>query len=100
MENIEAEVIKESDTDTYIQINFEPVIRIPISKDSPKAVKDAFCNLIDRIREENFSLALKEPEKKDLSYFVAEEYIKQLNNEIQEVYREIVRHGLSNDPLA
>ena len=76
----------------FIHINADPVIRIPISDDNPKAVKSAFCKLIQLLKGGPHSISLEET-KNDLFYQVATSYIGQLNGELATVYDEMKEHG-------
>lgn len=92
MEIIDAETIIEGE-DHFLKINTDPLIKIPISTDNAKEVKSAFCDLIEQLRKGVFKIKLKETEK-DLFYFVASEYIDQLNGEIKEICEEMKQDGL------
>jgi hypothetical protein len=91
MENIDAELVSVGE-EYFIQINDEPIIRIPISEDDANVVKSAFNALIRRLRKGPFQIALKEANN-DLFYQVATEYVGQLNGELSEVYEEIKQNG-------
>ena len=68
-------------------------IRIPMSEDKPNEVKSAFNKLIAQIKDGKFRIELEEIGE-DLFSQVANEYIAQLNREIQEVSGEMVQYGL------
>ena len=68
-------------------------IKIPISEDKPAEVKKAFNRLIARIKKGDFKIEL-EVVGSDLFSQVANEYIIQLNREIQEVRSEMKQYGL------
>lgn len=68
-------------------------INIPMSEDSPNAVKSAFNKIIALIKLEDFQIELEEVGE-DLFSLVATEYLTQLNREIQEVRGEMKRYGL------
>lgn len=91
METIEAETVVIDDCH-YLQINTDPAIKIPISSENANDVKSAFCSLIGLLRNGVFKLELKESEK-DLFYYVASEYLDQLNREMQDVYDEMGNDG-------
>lgn len=92
MKTIEAETVVIDDCH-YLQINTDPAIKIPISSENANDVKSAFCSLIGQLRKGVFQLKLKESEK-DLFYYVASEYLNQLNREMQDVYGEMENDGL------
>lgn len=93
METIKA-TVQTVDEKYFIKIETEDQeIRIPISEDNPNEVKSAFNKLIARIKNGKFRVELEEIGE-DLFSQVAKEYIAQLNQEIHEVYGEMVEYGL------
>ncbi|HKV96020.1 MAG TPA: hypothetical protein VJR90_00830 [Gammaproteobacteria bacterium] len=68
---------------------------IPLSEDKADDVKSAFNKLILRMKTGEFQIKL-ENLGDDLFTQVANEYIKQLNREIKEVYAEMKQYGLTN----
>lgn len=96
METIEAELVAVGE-EYFIQINDEPTISIPVSKDDANVVKSAFNALVRRLKISPFKIILKEAEK-DLFYHVATEYISQLNGELVEVYEEMKQYGFVDSP--
>lgn len=68
-------------------------IRIPMSDDKPNEVKSAFNKIITRIKAGEFQIKLEEVGE-DLFSLVANEYLTQLNREIQEVRNEMKQYGL------
>lgn len=96
METIKATVVQ-VDEKHFIKIEDEEhTIRIPISEDNPNEVKSVFNRLIARIKEGEFQIELAEVGE-DLFSQVANEYITQLNREIQEVHGEMEQYGLVAD---
>jgi hypothetical protein len=96
METIKATVVQ-VDEKHFIKIeNEKHTIRIPMSEDKPNEVKSAFNRLIARIKDGEFQIELAEVGE-DLFSQVANEYITQLNREIQEVHGEMKQHGLVAD---
>jgi len=91
METIEAELVSVGE-EYFIQINDEPTISIPVSKDDANVVKSAFNALVRRLKVSPFKIVLKEAGK-DLFYNVATEYISQLNGELVEVHEEMKQYG-------
>jgi hypothetical protein len=67
-----------------------------MSEDKPNEVKSAFNRLIARIKDGVFQIELTEVGE-DLFSQVANEYITQLNREIQEVHGEMEQYGLVAD---
>lgn len=70
-------------------------IRIPMSEDKPTEVKSAFNKIITRIKAGEFQIKLDEV-RDDLFSQVANEYLFQLNREIQDIRGEMKRYGLVN----
>jgi hypothetical protein len=68
-------------------------ISIPMSDDKPNEVKSAFNKIITRIKAGEFQIKLEEVGE-DLFSLVANEYLIQLNREIQEVRNEMKQYGL------
>lgn len=96
METIKATVV-ELEEKHFIRIETEnEEIKIPISEDKPNEVKSAFNKLIARIKEGEFEIELEDIGQ-DLFSQVANEYITQLNREIQEVHGEMQNYGLVKD---
>jgi hypothetical protein len=84
----------------FIKIDVEekPVM-IPLSDDSPNEVKSAFNKLIQRIRIGEFTIKLDKVGE-DLFSMVANEYLTQLNREIQEIHSQMKVHDLLKiDPV-
>jgi len=96
METIKA-TAKQVDEKHFIEIvDKDNTIRIPMSEDKPNEVKSAFNKLITRIKDGEFQIELDEVGE-DLFSQVANEYITQLNREIQEVHGEMKQYGLVAD---
>ncbi len=93
METIKASV-ETVDEKRFIKIEFvDEEVRIPMSEDNAKEVKSAFNKLVARIKIGIFQIDLAEVGD-DLFSQVANEYISQLNREIQEVHGEMEEYGL------
>ncbi len=96
METIKATVVQ-VDEKHFIKIEDEEhTITIPMSEDKPNEVKSAFNMLIARIKGGEFQIELAEVGE-DLFSQVANEYITQLNREIQDVHGEMKEYGLIAD---
>lgn len=86
--------VEHKDDACFLKINVEDgAVTIPLSLDDPNAVKSAFNRLIQRIRLGEFTIQLDEVGD-DLFSMVANEYLTQLNREIQEVHRQMKEYGL------
>lgn len=93
METVKAKII-EREGKYFIEIETESEkITIPISEDHPNEVKKAFNKIILHIKEGGFQIELEDVGT-DLFSQVANEYITQLNREIQEVRSEMENCGL------
>ena len=78
----------------FLKIDVESgVVTIPLSEDSANAVKSSFNQLLQRMRQGLFTIKLKEVGD-DLFSMVANEYLTQLNREIQEVYKQMETYDL------
>ena len=93
METVKA-TVESLDGKHFIKIKIgDEEIRIPMSEDKPSEAKSAFNKIIVRIKDGMFQIKL-EKVGEDLFSQVANEYITQLNREIQEVYGEMKVYGL------
>jgi hypothetical protein len=93
MVTLEATVEQEQEK-YFLKIKIEEgAVTIPLSDDDPNAVKSAFNKLIQRIRLGEFTIHLDEVGE-DLFSMVANEYLTQLNREIQEVHSQMKECGL------
>ena len=70
-------------------------ISIPMSEDKPNEVKSAFNKIITRIKAGEFQVELDKVGEELFSQ-VANEYLTQLNREIQEIHGEMKQYGLVN----
>ena len=78
----------------FLKINVEQgPVRIPLSDDNPNEVKSAFNKLIQRISIGEFTIKLDRVGE-DLFSMVANEYLAQLNREIQEVRTQMKQYNL------
>lgn len=78
----------------FLKISLEQgAVTIPLSDDNPNAVKSAFNKLLQRIRIGEFAIKLNNVGE-DLFSMVANEYLAQLNREIQEVHSQMQEYGL------
>jgi hypothetical protein len=66
---------------------------IALTDDNPADVKKVFNNLIVELKKGKFSFTLVD-ETQDLFFFICEEYIKQLNGEIADVYSQLKKNEL------
>lgn len=93
METIKA-TVENLDGKYFIKIKSgNEEISIPMSEDKSNEVKSAFNKIITRIKVGEFQIKLDEI-RDDLFSQVANEYLTQLNREIQEVRGEMKQYGL------
>ncbi len=86
--------VEHREEEYFLKINVEEeAVTIPLSYDDPNAVKKAFNRLIQRIRLGEFTIQL-DAVGEDLFSMVANEYLTQLNREIQEVHSQMKEYGL------
>lgn len=69
-------------------------LHIPLTKDEPNEVKKVFNALLVELKKGQISFKMKDEEDGDIFYNVAKEYIAQLNSELEQVYEELIEHGL------
>lgn len=93
METLKAKVVEKNDKH-FIEINNgSESINIPLSEDKPNEVKSEFNKIILHLKKGQFKIELEDVQQ-DLFSQVANEYIKQLNRELIEVYGEMEQYGL------
>lgn len=68
-------------------------LTVPLTEDKPNEVKEVFNKLIAQLKQGNFQFELVD-DKSDLFHFISEEYITQLNTELEAVYSELEDYGL------
>ena len=97
MEKYKAKIIRgENDQTTLsLEIGSNP-LDIILTEDKPNDVKNVFNGLLEHLKDGVFEFEL-ESDKKDLYYFISNEYIIQLNAEIQSVFNEMSDYGLLNE---
>lgn len=66
---------------------------ISLTDDNPGEVKAVFNHLITELKNGKFSFSLVD-DTKDLYYYICDEYIKQLNGEIADVYSQLKKNEL------
>ena len=94
METHEA-YIKEIDSEHYLCLKVEDIVlEVPLTKDEPKEIKKVFNALILHLKKGPLSFTMNEVEDGDLNYYVAKEYVQQLNAELNVVYKELDAYEL------
>jgi hypothetical protein len=71
-------------------------LKIPLTKDEPNEIKVVFNKLVLHLKKGPFKFTMKEKDD-DLICQVANEYIKQLNSELSEIYEELEANQLLNE---
>lgn len=72
-------------------------LAIPLTEENPQAVKDVFNKLILKLKNGPFKMMM-ENIGEDLFSQVGSEYIKQLNSELETVYKELAHYDLLIEP--
>ncbi len=72
----------------------DSILCLPLTKDEPNEIKKVFNELVIHLRKGLFEFSMEEKEDGDLIYYVAKEYVTQLNKELSEVYRELEAYQL------
>ncbi|WP_319774191.1 hypothetical protein [Breoghania sp.] len=75
----------------------ESNLLICLTDDNPIEVKSVFNKLILELKKGKFNFALSD-EKQDLYYHICNEYINQLNAEIADVYSQLKKNNLIENP--
>ena len=92
--------VEQREEEYFLKIHVEEgAVTIPLSHDDPNLVKKAFNRLMQRIRLGEFTIQL-DAVGDDLFSMVANEYLTQLNREIQEVHSQMEEYGLLKPPAA
>ena len=95
METYKAEVVEDENEDCFLALELpKNTLHIPLTQDLPKEIQAVFNHLIVLLKEGVFEFELEEDDSGDLFYQVSQEYISQLNSELQEVYDEMGEYGL------
>ena len=88
-------IVRAEEEECFLDISLgDETVIIPLSKDQPNEVKQAFNRLIIKLKAGLFRIELEETGE-DLYSQVAKEYLAQLNGELEEVFGEMVSMGLS-----
>ena len=66
-----------------------------MTEDKENEIKEVFNDLIVELKNQEFNFELGDG-KKDLYFLVSKEYIKHLNTELSNVYKELQEYGLLN----
>ena len=86
------------DSEQYLSLKINGAqLNLPLTKDEPNEIKKVFNKLILHLKKGLFCFSMKEKKDGDLIYQVANEYVKQLNNELKEVHHELKTNQLLED---
>ena len=95
METYKAKVVKD-DSNHFIELSLkQDKLKISMTDDVPNDIKDVFNQLIVHLKSDHFNFQLEDVGT-DLYSQIATEYIKQLNDDLTAVYKELEHHGLLN----
>ena len=94
METNTATINREKEkTSLLLTINGK-ILEILLTEDNPINVKSVFNDLLKELQGGLFKFELDDEEESDLFHHVCNEYITQLNTELQSVYTELEEYGL------
>lgn len=94
METRKATILREEGkTSLCLKMKEVDTLEIVLTEDKPNDVKNVFNNLLKELKKEEFNFSLTD-DKEDLYYYIATEYISQLNSELSSIYKEIVDYDL------
>lgn len=83
------------DSEQYLSLKINDTqLNLPLTKDEPNEIKKVFNELILHLKKGLFCFSMEEKEEGDLIYQVANEYVKQLNKELEEVYQALTDYQL------
>jgi hypothetical protein len=78
----------------FLELNLKKnKLLIPLTEDKPIEVKQIFNDLIIELKKVDFNFKF-EPQSENLYDQICDEYIKQLNNELKNVRKELSEYNL------
>jgi hypothetical protein len=87
--------IKRQEQQTFLALEGnDSTFEIVLTEDNPNNVKSVFNNLLKDLKKGPFKFEL-EDDKQDMYHHICEEYLKQLNAEIQTIYSELEEFELT-----
>ena len=86
--------IKREATATSLILNLDTPLEIILTEDNPNSVKAIFNNLIKELKKGPLKFELEDEKKDDMYFNICDEYIKQLNTEMETVYNELKDYEL------
>lgn len=93
MEILKASIIRDGDITKLVFPVGDKNVEIVLTSDNPIDIKYAFNSLIIELKEYEFNFELEDDDE-DLYTSVCQEYIKQLNSELDTIRIELVEQGL------
>lgn len=94
MQKYNATIDRKDDKSVYLVLTTQSAkYTVCLTDDNPSEVKKVFNRLIVELKKGKFSFSLSD-ETKDLFYNVCDEYLKQLNGEIADVFSQLKKHQL------
>lgn len=95
MDNTYEATVTSVDSEQFLSLRIGNTdLKIPLTKDEPNEIKKVFNELITHLRKGLFNFRMEERKDGDLIYQVAKEYVKQLNNELGDIYQALTSYQL------
>lgn len=94
---IEAYLCSKNNSESVIELKFNPIIEINLSKNEQKGLKESFTMMIQKALEEKYILKFsKEESFQNQSIIdVAKCYVDELNEELKKLYQEEIFKEIS-----
>ena len=94
MENKKATIKRKEDETSLVLHSGDEEFSIILTNDDPEEIKDVFNRLLEELKGGLIKFELEDDNGDDLYHDISEEYIKQLNSELEEVYKEMKEYSL------
>jgi len=94
METKKATIKRQEQQTSLVLEGNNNTFEIILTEDSPNNVKHVFNNLLQDLKKGPFKFEL-EDDKQDMFHHICEEYLKQLNAEIETIYLELEEFELT-----
>lgn len=94
METKKATISRQESKSSLILEGNDENFEIILTEDNPNNIKNVFNHLIKDLKKGNFKFEL-EDEKEDMYHHICEEYLNQLNSEIETIYSELEEYELT-----
>lgn len=96
METKKATISRQESKSSLILEGNDENFEIILTEDNPNNIKNVFNNLIKDLKKGNFKFELDD-KKEDMYHHICEEYLNQLNSEIETIYSELEEHKLTEN---